>query len=99
MVTRRQSLSNKLNFAYTSRELRIVTRDLNIQIGEGEPNRNAAHLTVSNVEPSAGGKQGQNNNGQILWFRGLNRIQQQVTSITLNFKLILTQIEISLEGK
>ena len=41
-----------------------------LQIGEGEP----ASLHVSNIDPS--GKA--NNNGQILWFRGLNRIQQQV---------------------
>lgn len=43
-----------------------------LQIGEGEP----ASLHVSNIDPS--GKA--NNNGQILWFRGLNRIQQQVIS-------------------
>jgi len=41
-----------------------------LTIGEGEP----PSLHVTNIDPS--GKA--NNNGQILWFRGLNRIQQQI---------------------
>jgi len=53
-----------INFIPTKRLPRQLT------IGEGEP----ASLHVSNIDPS--GKA--NNNGQILWFRGLNRIQQQI---------------------
>ena len=55
-----------------------------LQIGEGEP----ASLHVSNIDPS--GKA--NNNGQILWFRGLNRIQQQVTLMILTTEVTTSNL-------